>query len=111
MAKRVQASVAPTPLTPATRGPEDPARPSSDARPGPGVSDAPRPTSQRRSSAIKRVWAPGELNAFVNEHALPAREDDTCVLESGSGLPWRVATAEEMIAFTQRHLRRQHAGE
>jgi hypothetical protein len=111
MAKRVQASATPTPLTPATRGPEDPARPSSDARPGPAVTDALRRTSQRRSNALKRVWAPGELNAFVNQHALPSREDDTCVLETGAGLPWRVATAEEMIAFTQKHLRRQNAGE
>ena len=108
MAERVQAVSTPSP-TPDTLGPEDPSRPSSDARPGPGVTDAPRSAS-RGATPVKRVWAPGELNAFVNEHALPARQDDTCVLETGAGLPWRVATAEEMIAFTQKHLRRQHAG-
>jgi hypothetical protein len=65
---------------------------------------------ERHAPSVKKTWAPGELNAFVREHALPAREDDTCVLEAGPSLPWRVATTDEMIAFLQKHLRRQHAG-
>lgn len=58
---------------------------------------------------IQRVWSAEEFNVFLNEDPLPARGEDTCVLDLCPGEPWRPASDDEMAAWLEKHIRRQAA--
>ena len=55
------------------------------------------------------MWSAEEFNVFLNEDALPPRDDDTCVLDLRQGEPWKPASDDEMAAWLQKHTRRQAA--
>ena len=58
---------------------------------------------------VQRVWSAEEFNAFLNEGAMPPRDNDTCVLDLRHSEPWKRANDDEMAAWLQKHIRRQLA--
>lgn len=58
-------------------------------------------------SRVPPIWSAEEFNNLVNEHARPTREDDRCVLAIGPDGVWEVASDDEIVAWVDKHRRRQ----